>query len=84
MRGQLGSAEPVLREAGPWIVDALAERSRRSPGQRPAQFVATETDVLTVRDQLVGISCSSKKKVEEKKILKGEGRKRQLRPFSPL
>ena len=46
----------MLREAGPWIVDALAERSRRSAGQRPARLVATQTEVLAIRDQLVGIS----------------------------
>ena len=54
--GLIGAGEPVLREAGPWMVDALAERGRRSPGQRPARLVATQTEVLAIRDQLVGIS----------------------------
>ena len=44
----LGFGEPELREAGPWIVHELAERSRRSLGQRPAWSVASQTDVLAV------------------------------------
>ena len=53
----LGSREPELKEAGPWFVDELAERNRPSPGQRPARLVASQTGVLAVRDQLVGVSC---------------------------